>query len=304
MSKHENEIHGKPLVIHGAALLGSGDGPATLGEGLPAIVSSLAARFAEDAGAGRENVTSDAMALPFLKLLQAKGEAETDPERYKAGMLLHSITGNGYDIREKGGKPLHFLLCHFSKQIVEWGDKDAGNGGLKARHACTAASLEVYNSLPKNDKKKVLAPSLGKTPFPPAETPGNLLEETAYHYMLMLLEDGALDVGVLPLKSTGLTPSKKLMRQVDTASVKAPTFAKIYSVESFLDEQKTGAHNKFYNVRFAVVGDVTDAMEYKEYAAAKAFYLSISGGKAKLDDQAESAATGAPDAGGDNDVSF
>ncbi len=130
---------------------------------------------------------------------------------------------------------------------------------------------------------------------------------------MLLLDGDEIDAGVLPLKSTGLTPSKKLMRIVDGQIMKTPsgktfkppTFAKVYSITSFLDKQKSGAQNTFMNVRFSLVGDVQDEMTY---AAAKAFYESIKGGTAKLDDSAEGA-TGSDTSNsattpGDDDVPF
>ncbi len=225
------------------------------------------------------------MAIPYLRLLQAKSpEVENDPDTFKPGMLFHSITSKGYDIREKGGKPLHFLQVFFNKSIIEWGDKDAGNGGLKARHECTPASLAALEKLQRSDKNKPLAPN----------GTGNTLEETAYHFWL-ILDGDAFEAGVLPLKSTGLTPSKRLMRTIHSQimklpngkTFKPPTFAKIYSVQSFLDKQKGGAGNTFVNLRFALVGDVQDELAY---ASAKAFYDSIKRGAAKLDDSAEAGA--------------
>ena len=248
---------------------------------------ALLAQFAALAGQGMENVTQDAMAIPFLRLLQAKSpEVENDPDNYKPGMLVHAITGDRYDIREKGGNPLPFLQCHFDKQIVQWGDRDLGRGGLKKRYPCTSAALTKLNNLPRNEKNKILAP----------DGSGDTLEETAYHYMVLLPASGPV-VGVLPLKSTGLTPSKKLMRTVDNQvmtlpggkTFKPPTFAKVYAIQSFLDKQKTGAQNTFMNVRFALVGTVTDEASF---AAAQAFYESIQNGVAKLDDEQEAGQAG------------
>ena len=272
-----------------------------------AAAPSFTDQFAEYAGAGAENVTIDAMAVPYLSLMQAKTPlVETDPENYKAGMLYHSITGKAYDIREKGGKPLEFLLCHFQKQIVEWGDKDAGNGGLKGRHVCDAPSLAALEKLPRNEKNKILAPN----------GTGNTLEETAYQFMLLMPGEDVLDAGVLPLKSTGLTPSKKLMRQLDSRPMKSrpegkpfklPLFATVCTIESFLDQQKSGARNYFQNVRFALKGELTDEMAL---FAAMAFYKSIQGGAAVLDDKHEEGSASAEhsgagsDQGGDDNVPF
>lgn len=254
-------------------------------------------QFAEFAGAGAENVTADAMAVPYLSLMQAKTPlVETDAENFKAGMLYHSITGKAYDIREKGGKPLSFLLCHFQKQIVEWGDKDAGNGGLKGRHASTAESLAALEKLERNEKNKILAPN----------GTGNTLEETAYQFMLLLPEDGNFNAGVLPLKSTGLTPSKKLMRMLDSRPMKTrpggkpfklPLFATVCTIESFLDQQKSGARNYFQNVRFALKGELTDEMAL---FAAMAFYKSVQGGTAVLDDSHEENTAASTQPGSDN----
>lgn len=286
-------------------------------EEIAVAAHGLLDQFAEFAGAGSENVTADAMAVPYVSLMQAKTPlVETDPENYRQGYLFHSITGKTYDIREKGGKPLCFLLCHFAKQIVEWGDKDRGTGGLKKRHACTAQTLAALEALPKNEKGKPLAPNANHAIFPLAgRQEGNILEETAYHFLVLLPADGSVDVGVLPLKSTGLTPSKKLMRQLDSRPLKTaaggkvfklPYFSTVCTIESWLDQQKHGARNLFQNVRFTLQEELTDNAIFQ---AALAFYKSVQGGTAVLDDSHEegSASGGTSNAdngAGDDEVPF
>lgn len=246
------------------------------------VAATLMARFAGMAGAGSENITADAKAVPFLRLLQAKSpEVENDPDVYKAGMLVHSITGDRYDIREKGGNPMPFLLCHFHKEIVEWGDKDAGDGGIKKRHACTPAALAKIQALPKkeggNGKGAPLLPN------------GHTMVETAYHDVVLLTPTGPV-AGCLPLKSSGLTPSKKLMHVVDSQvmtlpngqTFKPPVFAKVYAIQSFLDKRKTGAQETFINVRFQLIGTVTDEASL---AMAEEFYKSIQAGTVVRDDE-------------------
>jgi len=265
---------------------------APAGEGAEVVVASdFMNRFAAMAGAGAENITADAKAVPFLRLLQAKSpEVENDGDNYRAGMLVHSITGERYDIREKGGNPLPFLLCHFHKEIVEWGDKDAGNGGIKKRHACTPAALTKLATLPRKEG--------GTGKGAPVLPSGNTLVETAYHDVVLLTPEGPV-AGCLPLKSSGLTPSKKLMHVVDSQvmttpdgkSFKPPTFAKVYAVQSFLDKQKTGAQNTFQNVRFQLIGTVTDEASLM---MAEEFYKSIQAGHVVRDDEQKLEGADAP----------
>lgn len=255
-------------------------------------MAGLLAQMAADAGQGLENVTADDMAIPFIKLLQSNHPMVKEEEAAyipgaKAGMLYNTVTGEVIDIRAKEGKFIMAIPCHFDKLVVEW---KPNNGGIVARHPMNKALVE--NPAGGRDEK-------GK----PLSADGNTLEETAYHFVLLQKADGNMEWGIMALKSTQLTPSKKWVNLMQNAKLtlpngqklKAPSFAFAYKVTSFLDENKKA--QKYMNYRFEQGGQVVDPAIY---SAAKSFRDAVTTGKAKMADEA-GVDGHAADAGGTSD---
>ena len=60
-------------------------------------------------------------AIPFLKLVQkASPIIDTNPDA-RPGMLLNSVSGDLYS-------ELILIPCGFKKEVVEWADRDSGDG--------------------------------------------------------------------------------------------------------------------------------------------------------------------------------
>lgn len=260
-------------------------------------LTGLMAEFAADAGKGTENVTGNDVAIPYVYLLQtASPQAKEEDDAYiqgaKAGMLFNTLSNEVFDCRVKGGKPVRFVQVYFQKLIVVWRPKSAG-GGIVARIPYDKDLLD--NPPMRTEKNK------------PADRDGNELVETAYHFILIVREDGSVESGVLPLSSTKLTPSKRLMKYIKDAriklpngkSVEAPSFAQQFNVTTFLDDNSRG--EKYMNYTFSPDGFVSDP---NVYAAGKAFYESITKGTAKLGDESQEAAAAGAGAGSKEDVPF
>jgi hypothetical protein len=80
--------------------------------------------FEADAHDGMENITSDDVALPFLKVLaQLSPELETI-DGAKAGMIYNTVTGDLYD----GQKGIMVVPCHYERKYIEWHPRGSGNG--------------------------------------------------------------------------------------------------------------------------------------------------------------------------------
>ena len=85
--------------------------------------------FEEDAAKGLENVRSENLSLPILKLLQnGSGEAQKRNQNYvegaEPGMFLNTVTKKVYD----GSKGIEVVPCYYKLEYQEWADFGTGSG--------------------------------------------------------------------------------------------------------------------------------------------------------------------------------
>ena len=245
-------------------------------------VNGMLADFEADAGQGFENVTAKDMAIPFITVLQSNSpQVQEGDGKYidgaRPGMLYNTVTGEVYDGRKDG---ITVIPCFFQKLVVEWRPRDSG-GGIAGRHAVGSDEAQPVGT---NEKGK------------PVSAAGNTLEDTAYHFVLIVKADGNVSWGVLALKSTQLKHSKKWLTvmngiriDVGGRKVQPPMFAFTYKITTVLEENAQG---KWYGLHIEPAGMVQDA---NQYAAAKAFALQVKGGKAKMSENEDGSAAPASD---------
>ena len=85
--------------------------------------------FEDDAHQGLENVKTESLALPILKLLQnGSGEAQQRNQNYvegaEPGMFLNTVTKQVYD----GVKGIDVVPCYYKLEYQEWADFGTGSG--------------------------------------------------------------------------------------------------------------------------------------------------------------------------------
>ena len=85
--------------------------------------------FEADAAQGLENVKTENLALPILKLLQnGSGEAQKRNQNYvegaEPGMFLNTVTKKVYD----GAKGIEVVPCYYKLEYQEWADFGTGSG--------------------------------------------------------------------------------------------------------------------------------------------------------------------------------
>lgn len=91
------------------------------------ITSTMPAHIKEGSGMGNENVTSDHVSIPRVKLLQ-KMNNEVDPnhseyiEGAKEGDFINTVTGENY------GSSLVVVNAHFKEEYVVWRKRTEGGG--------------------------------------------------------------------------------------------------------------------------------------------------------------------------------
>tara|TARA_R110002110_G_scaffold203423_3_gene414534 strand:+ start:2454 stop:3212 length:759 start_codon:yes stop_codon:yes gene_type:complete len=128
------------------------------------------ALLAEDEGAGLENVSSDDLLIPSLKLVQ-KGSPFVDPtestytEEVKVGDIINSVTNEFYS----GSAGVTVVPAAYRRVFLEYVPREAG-GGLAGFHEDPAILAQTHRD------------EMGKDVLPS----GNYIQTTANHYVLLV----------------------------------------------------------------------------------------------------------------------
>lgn len=226
---------------------------------------ALASQFADDAGAGFEDASSAAYAIPFLQILQSGSPQckKSDGAYIKGaeeGMLFNTVTQELYD----GDEGVIVIPCHFMQRFVEWKARESGGGFVREYLPSDAPATE------KDDKGRDLLDN------------GNTLVDTRNHYVLIKKPDGSLTPALIAMSSTQLKKSKQWMSIMQGIKVKgadgfqtAPMMSRMYKLTTVPESNDKGS---WFGFKVEMAGVVSDPAEYAE---ARSFRDAVRSGAAK-----------------------
>ena len=129
-------------------------------------------QFADE---GFDNVDSNSLALPFLKVLGqlspqvTQGDSQFIAEA-RPGMIYNTVTNELYD----GAAGIQVIPCFYKLEYIEWKDRDKG---AVAPVNVYPADSDIMSKTVRDDKGKDRLEN------------GNYVEETASHYVMVVEED-------------------------------------------------------------------------------------------------------------------
>ena len=222
--------------------------------------------FAADAGIGVNDLGSEDLAIPFLKVLQKMSDELDDLDNAKAGDIYNTVTKEVV----KGKDGVRLINCAYNLQYIEWEPRGTGTG---APHAIYGAGDEIPATERGDDNKDYVAGGSGR-----------YLERTAQHYVLVVDEDGMTQQALLPMKSTQFKKSKQwnsAMRSLKMKDSKGglftpPRFSHVWKLETVSEENKNGSWHGWQISKDDVVKDPS------VYAEAKLFAESIQAGQVNV----------------------
>lgn len=202
--------------------------------------------FADDAGAGQENVGAGDLAIPFLTILQSNSpQCKRSEGAYiqgaEEGMILNTVTEELFN----GEEGIPIIPCGYEKYVVEWVPRDQG-GGLVGQHK---PSAELQSKLRRDpESSRMVGPN------------GNHFVDTAYHYVIAVDEENGKFVrAVMSFSSTQLKASRRwnsIMSERtmtrDGQTFTLPSFAFVYK---FSTEPQSNVHGSWMGWKF--VGEDT-----------------------------------------------
>ena len=98
-------------------------------------VTKINGMFAADAGVGVNNLGSEDLAIPFIKVLQKMSDELDDLDKAKPGDIYNTVTKDVI----KGKDGIRLINCAYNLQYIEWEPRGTGTG---APHAIYGAGDE------------------------------------------------------------------------------------------------------------------------------------------------------------------
>ena len=235
-------------------------------------VSMMSAEmFAADAGVGVNDLSSEDLAIPFLKVLQKMSDEIDDLDTAKAGDIYNTVTKEVV----KGGKGVRVINCAYNLQYIEWEPRGTGTG---APHNIYGAGDDIPKTERGDDNKDYIV-----------DGGGRYLERTAQHYVLIVDDDGVTQQALLPMKSTQFKKSKQWNSAMRSLKMKdangnmftPPRFSHVWILETVPEENKNGSWHGWQISKDSQIEDSN------LYAEAKLFAESIQAGKVNVQHQRE-----------------
>ena len=173
-----------------------------------------------DSGRGSEEIKSDDMSTPILKILhQLSPECNQSNAKYVEGSKPGMIYAKGLGTLIDGNKGVELLVAHVQTRFPEWQEM----GDTAAPPVATHLTVPSDAVEERNGKYRL--------------TNGNYLEKTAYFYVIVLGDEPR--PAVITMRSSNLTPARELnqliknLRFKDDKGVYNPAaYAAVYNLKT------------------------------------------------------------------------
>ena len=86
------------------------------------------AMMEQDAGAGMDNMGTEDLALPFLKVLSGNDPVLDENETARKGDIYNTVTGIPY----KGKDGVRVVPCAYQRRFIQWAPRGSGSGAPMA----------------------------------------------------------------------------------------------------------------------------------------------------------------------------
>src|SRR5210317_1068684 len=238
------------------------------------VVQFDGAMFEQDSGQGNQNITSDDLALPFLKLLSGNDDVLNTHETARRGDIYNSVSGEA--ISGKDG--LLVIPCAYQRVFIQWLPRGLGTGAPVAIYQPSDSSRPKTERSKEDNKDYVVGGD------------GDYIEETHQHYVLVVKEDGSAETALIAMKSTQLKKSRKWNSMISSLTMQGkngpftpPRFSHVYLLKTNLEENSKGSWHGWEMSREGPVQDMS------LYNRAKDFNASIQSGDVVVKHQDDTA---------------
>ena len=215
------------------------------------VSSSVPAHVKEATGLGNENVSTQHLQTPRVKLLQQmNSEVDENHDAYvegaKPGDLLNTVTNEIY------GKEIYVINVHFTEDFVVWRKREKG-GGLVASCASKADADEIISTQ--------------------EGSPDDFEIIQTQSHLLIRKDEKTGEINSTPFLMDFASSKLRVSREWNTqiAQLGGDRFSTLWKVSAVSTQNRAG--QKFQNLSVMKEGWVTD----DDYELAKKVYASVSG---------------------------
>ena len=223
----------------------------------------------QDSGKGSEEIKSDDVTTPILKILhQLSPECNERDAKHVEGAKPGMIYASGFGQLIDGNEGLDVVIAHSQTRDPEWQERgDSASAPVGTHLEIPADAVEERN---------------GRYRLPN----GNYVEKTAYFYALAMV-DKELKPAVIPMRSSNLTPARELNNLIKNlrfsdadGSFNPAAYSAVYNLKTF---GKTAGSKSWHVYKPSRVRnlDVADKNDAEIYEIAQQLQKTVSKGAAK-----------------------
>tara|TARA_R110000824_G_scaffold391602_2_gene589495 strand:+ start:154 stop:933 length:780 start_codon:yes stop_codon:yes gene_type:complete len=221
-----------------------------------------------DSGKGSEEIKSDDMSTPILKILhQLSPECNVNNAKHVEGSKPGMIYAKGLGTLTDGQKGINILVSHVQTRFPEWQEM----GDTAAPPVTTHIKIPQDAQEEKNGKWRL--------------SNGNYIEKTAYFYVVVLGDEPR--PAVITMRSSNLTPARELNQLIknlrfkdDKGAYNPAAFSAVYNLKTI---GKNWGDKSWHVYKPSMVRalDVSKKEDADLYLMAQEFQKSVSKGSAK-----------------------
>ena len=230
------------------------------------VASELDKMLEADAGVGLENITTEDMQIPFIRIIQALSpQLQKDDPLYIKGAEQGDIFNTVSQEIYKQDEGVIVVPAFFEKKFLEFQLRSSGGGFVR--------------ELAADDKDITMTSREGTIELLPN---GNELVRTHQHLVIAQSADGTIAPSVLDMKKTQLKVSRRWNTLKNSARLPSgalmPIYGTAWQVTTVLEANDQG---KWFNYKLDRVNDITPAIE-KMMLEARNMYQGVSKGEVKM----------------------
>ena len=230
------------------------------------VASELDKMLEADAGVGLENITTDDMQIPFIRIIQALSpQLQKDDPLYIKGAEQGDIFNTVSQEVFKQDEGVIVVPAFFEKKFLEFQLRSSGGGFVR--------------ELAADDKDITMTSREGTIELLPN---GNELVRTHQHLVIAQSADGTMAPSVLDMKKTQLKVSRRWNTLKNSARLPSgalmPIYGTAWQLTTVLEANDQG---KWFNYKLDRINEITPTIE-KMMLEARNMYQGVSKGEVKM----------------------
>ena len=220
-----------------------------------------------DSGKGAEEIKSDDVSTPILKILhQLSPECNSRNAKYVEGAQPGMIYSSSFGQLIDGNKGLDVIVAHSQTRYPEWQEKGDS----------VAAPVGTHLTPPANSKEEIRGIKYRLLN-------GNYVEKTMYFFVLGMV-NGEARKAVITMRSSNLTPARELNNLIsnlrmtdDKGSFQPAAYSAIFKLKT---AEKSAGDKTWHVYKPSLVRmlDVSDESDAHMYKMAQDFQKQVSSG--------------------------